>query len=143
MLLHVYLTGGGNEDSSTAAADVPVQTFVVKKSQTLNIDFGPFLQADSAYGSLCVLEEPLPSPNSFTPMGRSIKANLEHCFFNDLKTKPAEKQQRSRESGLAAQPQTRHVGERAAAPVAKASNACGNNPFFMLAMFFPFLLTLF
>lgn len=84
--LSVYLN---QERTAEGAKAVPAQSFVVERSQTLNVNFGPYLDPDTSYGSLCVLEEPLPTPvGSYSAMGRAVYASMQHCYFADLKTNP-------------------------------------------------------
>lgn len=86
--LHVYLgpNSDGNGDARAGISVPPAQTFIVKRPHTLNVLFGPHLRPETSYGRLCIYEEPL--SEAYTAMGRSAKVTLEHCYFDDLKTKP-------------------------------------------------------
>lgn len=94
-LLHVYLSP--DDAMSPTGATPPSQTFLVRPStqnqnQRLRVYFGPFLQPETSYGQLCVIEEP--KVHVYTAMGRAVRLAYENCHFGDLKTKPGAKQGR-------------------------------------------------
>jgi len=98
MSLTVFLDQSATTTTTAAMKSIPAQTFVIDRSRTLNVVFGPFLDSDTSYGRLCVLEEPvLASSDVYTAMGRAVKATMEHCYFDDLKTKPAQARSDQRE----------------------------------------------
>ena len=64
----------------------PAQTFVVGEPATVDIVF-PFLESETDYGRLCVIEEPLVT--GYTAAGRLVAGvTREKCYFENLKTKP-------------------------------------------------------
>lgn len=89
--LTVFLDQSATSPDSSIVNSVPAQTFIVDRSRTLNVVFGSFLEPATSYGRLCIIEEPiLGSSEVYTAMGRAVKATLEHCYFDDMKTKPAQ-----------------------------------------------------
>lgn len=79
MKLSAYLT----EESQ------PLQSYIVDKPKTLSVQFSD-LQSNTAYGQLCILEEPL--VHSYTSMGRTVLVRNKSCFFDKgVQTTDAEK----------------------------------------------------
>lgn len=137
--LHTYMSSGDDGDprptSTNSAVSAPAaQTFIVKKSQTLNVVFGPFLQPETSYGRFCVFEEPL--SEAYTAMGRSARVTFEHCYFDDLKTKPREgdSMQKIYESGMflmSEQPRSRLAEEREVAKLVSSAHGLKGNMYFL------------